>query len=188
MHPGAPSRPSFRAAGRGELRTGVRGWSARGGGAVVYDRPRLGDRRLRVEPQRVVEAVHYVAVGAERESAVVAELAGDIDHGAPLVEQQGRERVPEIIRPAVVQARRLDCPLDCPPAPRLVRREGARRPSRRTRTRSARAGAAAHPSGVLGSPQDTCGSQRAVRRHRRRRHPVAWSSLRHPRHRSHARP
>ena len=41
---------------------------------------------LRVEPRHVLELVHHVAIGAERESSVVAELAGDVDHRAPLVE------------------------------------------------------------------------------------------------------
>jgi hypothetical protein len=75
-----PRRPSLRAAGGGELRTGSGVASAGGGGAVVWDRPRLGDRRVRGELRHVLELVDHVAVGAECESRVVAELAGDVDH------------------------------------------------------------------------------------------------------------
>jgi hypothetical protein len=71
--------------------------SAGGGSRAVQGRSRLGDRRLRVEPRRVLELVHHVAVGAEREPGVVAELAGDVDDGAPLAEQQRGERMPEVL-------------------------------------------------------------------------------------------
>ena len=75
--------------------------SAGGGGRAVQGDSRLGNRHLRVEPRHVLELVHHVPVGAERESSVVAELAGDVDHRAPLVEQQRRERVPEVVRTTV---------------------------------------------------------------------------------------
>ena len=91
-------------------------------------RSRVGDRRLRVEPRHVLKLVHHVAIRAEGEPRVVAELASDVDHRAPLVEQQRRERVPEVVRTTVLQPRRLDRALERPSAPRLVRRK---RPGRR---------------------------------------------------------
>jgi hypothetical protein len=97
--------------------------SAGGAGRAVQGRSRLGNRRRRVEPRHVLELVHHVPVGAEREPSVVAELAGDVDHRAPLVEQQRRERVPEVVRTAVRESRRLDRALEGSSAPRLVRRK-----------------------------------------------------------------
>jgi len=46
----------------------------------------VGDRRLRVEPRHILELVHHVAIRAEGEPRVVAQLASDVDHRAPLVE------------------------------------------------------------------------------------------------------
>src|ERR1700722_8525952 len=89
--------------------------SAGGGGRAVQGRSRLGNRRLRVQPWHVLELVHHVPVGAEREPSVVAELAGDVDHRAPLVQQQRRERVPEVVRTAVREPRRLDRALEGSP-------------------------------------------------------------------------
>ena len=59
--------------------------SARGCGRG-QGRSCVGDRRLRVEPRHILELVHHVAIRAEGEPRVVAELASDVDHRAPLVE------------------------------------------------------------------------------------------------------
>ncbi len=46
-----------------------------------------------IEPRCVLELVHHVAIGAQREACVVAELAGHVDHRSSLVEEERGKRV-----------------------------------------------------------------------------------------------
>ncbi len=117
----APRRSCLGAAGRGRS-AACPASSARGCGRG-QGRSCVGDRRMGVEPWHILELVHHVAIGAERESRVVAELAGDVANRATLMEQQRRERMPEVVGTPVLQTRRLDRAPEGPPAPRLVCRE-----------------------------------------------------------------
>jgi hypothetical protein len=47
-----------------------------------------GDRIFGGQPREILELVDHVPVGAECEAGVMAKLAGDVDHGAALMEQQ----------------------------------------------------------------------------------------------------
>src|SRR5919108_655414 len=49
-----------------------------------------------------------MAICAERVAGVMAELAGDENHGAALVKQEGCERVPQIIPAGAVEARSVE--------------------------------------------------------------------------------
>ena len=65
---------------------------------MVRIHPELSARQPGLERDRGALVARYdVAVGLERQRGVVAELAGDVDHGAGFVQRQSRERVPQVV-------------------------------------------------------------------------------------------
>ena len=90
MHPWCPLGPMTWAGAAG-AREAIRD-AQLDAAASLSTAARLGDRGEGVEVWRVLELVHHVAVGAERQPGVVAELAGDVDHRATLMEEQRGER------------------------------------------------------------------------------------------------
>ena len=67
---------------------------------------RRDDLLLRADPLTAGLLRHHVRVGVEADGRVVAELRGDLDDRQPaLVDQQRRERVPQVVRPRAVDAR-----------------------------------------------------------------------------------
>lgn len=59
---------------------------------------------MRIELWRVLELVHHMAIGAEREACVMAELTSDVDHRSALVEEERGERMAEVLRARVLDA------------------------------------------------------------------------------------
>src|SRR4051812_20939258 len=76
----------------------------RGNQAGTDPLPCAPDRLLSLESRGVLELVDDVAVRAEGQLRAVAELAGDVDHAAALVQQQRAERVPQGVRRRVRDA------------------------------------------------------------------------------------
>jgi hypothetical protein len=57
-----------------------------------------------IELWSVLELVHYMAIGAEREACVVVELAGDVDHRSALMKEERGERMTEAVWARVLDA------------------------------------------------------------------------------------
>ena len=66
--------------------------------------PSVSDGGVCIEVWRVLELVHHVAICAEREPCVVAELPGDVDHRSALVKEQRGIRMAEVVWARVLDA------------------------------------------------------------------------------------
>jgi hypothetical protein len=75
--------------------------------AIVCERlPREHDLFLCAQPLAAGEFAHHVAVGIEAHGRVVSQLLGDLHDREPaLVNEQRRERVPEVVRPGAAAIR-----------------------------------------------------------------------------------
>jgi hypothetical protein len=71
----------------------------RSGAGRTRFRARLPNRLLRRDPLGAVEFVEDVSVGVERHRRGVSRLPCDLDDRAPLSDQEGYERVSQVIRP-----------------------------------------------------------------------------------------
>jgi hypothetical protein len=59
---------------------------------------------VRIELGLILELVHHMAICAEREACVMAELPGDVDHRSALVNKQRGIRMAEVIWARVLDA------------------------------------------------------------------------------------